>query len=466
VAGKQTKSKSSDLSSPAPSLGGALAGAVVTTAGMDAMYSLGSSMGHDMFGELATIGTLEQAPEDPVQAFREAALGNFVGMVDEAHCLALLGVMTPAQLGEVAGDAGLLGLIGSAFNPAELRAAAEIGGAVLGAKLFEQRFQIPMKGRYEHTGEHRGGQQSSNSDIRDAERDNDGEVLIEWEHQDILDVWDILATLPAHDVSENSVITAFESISGNRGFWGVSEARRGNGEIQLGQGLNDASPDRIEHTVRHEIGHAVHDLLRASVDAWLSAGVGFKVLGRGRDGCEALVNALGGFPDPSTSDKEHLLDLLEAHLNRTQWVSGDPIPEDDSDWQQMNPAVKMAVQTSSPAWYTNYGQHPSGEGGRVFFNHYYHNTMVFSPVAEAAIDATGDDYSAMSPMEFFANCYAEYFSDPAGYSDSSKWGGGLPASVKAFFKAHILERQPYQAPVEAGTINPELTTNNRSGVPH
>ncbi len=76
MAGKQTKSKSSDLSSPAPSLGGALAGAVVTTAGMDAMYSLGSSMGHDMFGELATIGTLEQAPEDPVQAFREAALGN------------------------------------------------------------------------------------------------------------------------------------------------------------------------------------------------------------------------------------------------------------------------------------------------------------------------------------------------------------------------------------------------------
>ncbi len=72
-------------------------------------------------------------------------------MVDEAHCLALLGVMTPAQLGEVAGDAGLLGLIGSAFNPAELRAAAEIGGAGLGAKLFEQRVKSPLKGRYEHT---------------------------------------------------------------------------------------------------------------------------------------------------------------------------------------------------------------------------------------------------------------------------------------------------------------------------
>jgi hypothetical protein len=464
MGGKQTKSKGVDTSAPASSPSAGLAGPGVTTAGAEAMYSLGSSMAHDMFGESAIVGSLDETPEDPVQALREAASGNFVGMVDERYCLALLGVMTPAQLSQVAGDAGLINSIGAAFNPAELRAAAGIGSAALATKLFEQRFGIPMKGRYEHTGEGNAGSQSSNSDVMDAERDNNGEVLIQWEHQDVLDVWDTLATLPAQDVSENSVIIAFEAISGRGAFWGVSEARGGSGEVMLGQAINDRSPQRLEHTVRHEIGHAVHDSMRSSVDAWLSSGVGFKVLGEGRAGCEALVNALGGFPDPDAADKEHLLDLLEGQLNSEQWVAKAPIPADDPDWLRMNPDVKLAVQTSSPQWYKQYTQHPTGDSGRVFFNHYYQNTMVFSPVAEAAINATADAYSAMSPMEFFANCYAEYFSDPAGYSDSSKWGGGLPGSVKAFFKTHILGRQPYAAPAESGTMNPELTTNNDSGV--
>ena len=71
-------------------------------------------------------------------------------------------------------------------------------------------------------------------------------------------------------------------------------------------------------------------------------------------------------------------------------------------------------------------------------------------MAKAAIAATGDNYSAMSEKEFFANCYAEYFADPAGAKDKTKWGGSLSADVKSFFKKHIVERHPYLYAAGAG----------------
>jgi hypothetical protein len=216
--------------------------------------------------------------------------------------------------------------------------------------------------------------------------------------------------------------------------------------------------------VRHEIGHAVHDLLSNVVDSWLDKQVGFRVLGSGRAGCRALVDSLGGFP--SEVNERHVLGLMNTYLESTEWGTKTPIPEDDAEWAKMPDAVKTAVRTSEANWYQNYKQHPKGSEGRVFFNHWYENTMCFSAVAEQAIDATGDDYSAMSPSEFFANCYAEYFGDPAGYIDPSKWGGGLPGSVKTFFRNHIVDRQPYAAPENKEAINPELSTNNESGVAH
>ena len=44
-----------------------------------------------------------------------------------------------------------------------------------------------------------------------------------------------------------------------------------------------------------------------------------------------------------------------------------------------------------------------------------------------------ENYSAMSEKELFANAYAEYFKDPAGKKDPTKWGGILPDDVKQFF---------------------------------
>jgi len=414
--------------------------------------SLMQSLAHDWGGEGATVGTLDTVPSDPVQALREAAAGNALGMVDEAHCLALIGVLSDTQAAQVAADNGIMTRLGWAFNNDELRKAAELGDRRMAKKFFIKRFGIKMKGRFEDAG----GDQTSN---QETGRAGPGETLLDWEHQDILDVWDQLALLPVQDVSENTAIKAFESISGTGAYWSG-----GPGEVQIGQAINDdPAHSTLDHTVRHEIGHAVHDLLESSVNAWLEKQVGFYVLGYGRDGCQALVDSLGGFP--SGVDQDHVLDLLDTYLNSESWGTANPMPDKDDDWKKMPASVKTAVEQSENSWYMNYKKHPKGSKGRVFFNHWYDNTMCFSAVAEQAINATGDDYSAMSPSEFFANCYAEFFGDPAGYTDPKKWGGKLPGTVQTFFRNHILDRQPYAAPEDKKSINPALTTNNESGIP-
>ena len=412
--------------------------------------SLGASLWHDVSGTGAEVGTLAAAPTDLMEALKEEASGNLVGMVDESKCLALIKAMAPDVSRRIVSDAQLTANLLAAFNDDELRAAAAVGSREVAEWAFEQRFGIELKGRVENSA---GNQVSENENATVPA----GGAQVLWQQQDILDVWDVLATLPESHVEENTAIKAFEAISGNRGFWSPS-----TGEVQLGQRLNDQSAARIDHTVRHEIGHAVHDSMRSTIDAWLNNDIGFRVLGYQRAGCEALVEALGGFP--SGVNKTHVLNLLDAYLASTSWSTKNPIPPGDAEWAKMPNTVHTAVNASSSNWYQNYKSHPSGVGGRVFFNHYYENTMVFSAVAEAAIDATGDNYSAMSPAEFFANCYAEYFGNPAGFVDSSQWGGRLPGPVKAFFRNQVLHRQPYAAPEQPGQVAPTETTSNTSGL--
>jgi hypothetical protein len=456
--------------------------------------SLAQSLGHDLAGLFEESATAPEfsaplvMPEDPVSALKIAAEGNFLGMVDERTCLSLIAGMNEGQRRDVWADDDTMEALAKAFNRGEQRAMLEMLNASLadfigsptfsllfsefpsGArlttterrdlyeaalqasgstleKLFEKRFNVEVTGRLEDT---------EGNEVFEASPIANQTSNIQWADEDLRDVWEILNTLPDKDVSQNTALDAFQAISGNRGFWSSSR-----GDVMLGQTLNDSGASRIEHTVRHEIGHAVHTQLRSTVDSWLDNEIGFVILGQGRDGCEALVNQLGGFPGPV--DKSHVLDLLDGYLNRGSWSADTPIAAFDPDWQMMPLSVKDATVSSNQNWYQQYSQHPRGDGGRVFFNHYYENTMMFSAVAEAAIDATGVDYSAMSPNEFFANCYAEYFHDPAGFTHPNRWGGGLPSSVKAFFKNVIVDRQPYAPPESSATISPNVSTRHDTG---
>ena len=88
-----------------------------------------------------------------------------------------------------------------------------------------------------------------------------------------------------------------------------------------------------------------------------------------------------------------------------------------------------------------------------------------SEEAVSVVKATRDNYTAMSEKEFFANCYAEYFKDPNGYMDHSKWGGNLPGKVQKFFADHIVDRQPYTPPDDNSQASKESPPPPSGGMP-
>ncbi|MBK9643588.1 MAG: hypothetical protein IPO67_00260 [Deltaproteobacteria bacterium] len=347
---------------------------------------------------------------------------------------------------------------------------ADVSGAKL---LFEHRFNHTLSGRYE---------------TADGEGTNwlgymfsSGAREINWTVENIRAVWDELEFLPDQDVSDNTVLSAFQAISGDRGFWS------GGDTIQLGEGLRTATwqPDRLGHTVRHEVGHAVHDQLAGTVNAWLQSSIGFWYSGGGRAGLESLINTLGGWPEKWTDSagaeqdfgddqKSAVLDMLEAHTGGSpSFTAATTLPDPaapasdlDRQWAAMKPAVLSCFRLSANRWYDNYAAMPTGANGKYFWNHWYKKPYYFSGNAETAIVATGDNYSAMSEKEFFANCYAEYFEDEAGYTDHSLWGGSLNAPVKSFFASCIVDRQPYAPPDGTSTDGtaPGVSQANASGI--
>lgn len=285
----------------------------------------------------------------------------------------------------------------------------------------------------------------------------------EWTMDNLLATWKQLDVLPDQDVSKNTVFATFNAISGGGGMYGYSSTTKGTA-VQIGQ---SASAHHLAHTVRHEIGHAVHDQIKGSVNPWLEKEVEFWFYGGSQDNVVTWLKALGEFPKSykgadgkdatfGEAEAKKVAGLIESWMGSGSWspTRATPIEGQAADVTAMYNAIpdtmKNGVTQSKANWYSNYTNFQTGAGGRRYFlNHWYHRAYYFGNVAKQAIDATGDDYTAMSEFEFFANCYAEYFKDPAGYTNHDKWGGSLPASVKKFFKNHVLDRNPYKGPEAA-----------------
>lgn len=289
-------------------------------------------------------------------------------------------------------------------------------------KLFEIRFKHPLKDK---TGS--------------------------WTMANIKVVWHQLDHLPEQDVSDETIFTAFYAIAGGGGFYTW-------GDIELGE---DIDATHMPHTVRHEVGHGVHDHLQGQVNPWLQNDMSFWYTGTDDGGLESWVQGLGGYPDKYVGPdaKEYPFDdtakawvksMIRSYTGSGSWDPARATPDEgEGDWQKamwaaMPETVKNACAQSVSYWYTNWRNFQVGTDGKKYFlNHWYNRAYTIGPTASNAIEATGEDYTSMSEYEFFANCYAEYFEEPEGVDDASKWGGSLPSSVQDFFKMCVLERHPY-----------------------
>lgn len=285
-----------------------------------------------------------------------------------------------------------------------------------------------------------------------------------WTLPVITAVWDQLALLPDADVTELTVLTTFNAIQGAGGFGPSWEAPTVVNTIQLGEAN---SPAHMGHTVRHEIGHAVHAEMPATINSWLQNEIGFWFLSDDDTGYTQWITELGGFASTYTdaagdeqafgdAEKAKVVALLDSYVGGgSSWSAARATMTDGVDatdallWSAMPQNVQDAVVNSPSHWYQNYSSFSAGTKGTYFLNYWYARPFWMSAAAKAVVDSTGRAYTAMSEKEFFADAYAEYFKDPAGYADETKWGGNLPAGVKNFFQAQIVDRQPYTPPAPA-----------------
>jgi len=279
------------------------------------------------------------------------------------------------------------------------------------------------------------------------------EISGHWTMNLMKGMWRQLAALPPQDVSKNTAITTFQAIAGGGGFGPSWEAPDTINTIQIGEDNIDG--EYLEHTVRHEVGHGVHTQIPGPVNSWLQNDMQFWFTD-----WDTWIQELGGYPQKfwhssgqwvNVDDawKGALRDIVRTFTGSSSWSPARATPEAGlhpdlvAAWQAMPAAVKNACLQSKPYWYDNYQNFQAANGKRYFLNHWYNRPFTIGNKAFSTVASTNDTYTAMSEKEFFANCYAEYFADPAGVHDQSKWGGTLPADVKAFFKTCIVQRHPY-----------------------
>lgn len=346
-------------------------------------------------------------------------------------------------------------------------------GAAPAKAAFERRFGHALTERLEVTASP--GQEATEEDRRAGTA-----APVQWLPGDIRAVWNQMDVLPDGDVTGSTIFVALQAIRSDSfasGYWTAPN-------IQITQGAG-ATPSSLQHTVRHEIGHAVEDgPLGESIRAWLKKDVGFWYMSAKEAGIAELVGDLGGWPRSWTdasgasksfgeSEQQRVEALLIAHSGSTRALSATgralpnptaPTTDDERLYAALNPRIQSCFALSADHWFYQHTTLPRGPRGRVFYNHYYERPYYFSDLAETTVNAIGDSYTAMSESEFFANCYAEYFKDPAGCNDHARWGGALPAPVRQFFARVVLEHQPY-AEGSYGAASPGGTKAPASAAP-
>lgn len=270
-----------------------------------------------------------------------------------------------------------------------------------------------------------------------------------WTDDNIRVTWRQMSQLPAQDVNGNKN-TAISILTANGGNGGGTY-NSGTKKIDLGQ--NGGDEENLTETVRHEIGHGVHEQLKGEVNQWLKNDIGFVDVS-----FKDFVDELGGFPATYSYNgsqhafteqyKNDMVTLVDQSTGASSWSPVGPVgqgqdPQYAAMWAAMPAAVRNGVTQSKANWFSNFENFQKKNGSFYFLNHWYHTPMKFSQKAANVIHATNDKYAAMSDKEFFATSYAEYFRDPTGIKDHKNWGGNLPGSVKSFFKECIVQRNPY-----------------------
>lgn len=283
---------------------------------------------------------------------------------------------------------------------------------------------------------------------------------------DIDTLWRLLKNLPDSHVEGNSKLAEIELGEGGGGTYSPATH-----EIEIGS-AELAFKERFEDTLRHEVGHAVHEANPDLVNGWLWERFGwaeFQTTQQGIDDWAAQMGAAGGYGALTSAQKAQVRSLVrQACGPGSQWgPSLTPNAPTGSVWKEAGFGPRLAFENSGGNWYENTAQWYRANGRAFAVNFWYASLLC---VNEATLDfITGrmpDAYAAMSPAEFFAELYALYhdIGDPQRKN--------IPADVASWLKSNLggaSNRQPAKPrsagkPPRKGLVRPRRAAAARPGV--
>jgi hypothetical protein len=247
---------------------------------------------------------------------------------------------------------------------------------------------------------------------------------------DIDTLWRLLKNLPDSHVEGNAKLAEISLGAGSGGTYSPSAS-----EIEIGsQGL--AFKEYFQDTLRHEVGHSVHEGQPELVDGWLWQRFGWASFESDNAGIDAWAGLMLGkaWNGLAEAEKTQLRSLLrQACGPGSAWGPRvTPAAPRGSRWSDAAFGPRRAFEQSGENWYENHARWYRANGRAFAINFWYASLIV---VDEATLDfieeRLPDAYAAMSPAEFFAEVYALYY-DPDDPRRSK-----LPADVLAWMEENL-----------------------------
>ncbi|MFY9511137.1 MAG: CpXC domain-containing protein [Rubrivivax sp.] len=259
---------------------------------------------------------------------------------------------------------------------------------------------------------------------------------------DIDTLWRLLKNLPDSHVEGNAKLA---EISLDLGGGGGSYSP-GSMEIEIGS-TELVMKERFEDTLRHEVGHAVHEAHADLINGWLWEQFGwasFEPTQAGIDDWVALMGAGSGWAALNNTQKTQMRALIrQACGEGSVWKpTVTPNAPVGSAWRDnKNFGPRLAFERSGENWYEHHaGWYRAGQ--RAFAVNFWYGTLMCVKVStlDFISERMPDNYAAMSPGEFFAELYAVV------YDSDDPRRKKLPAELRKFFDTTLAQLAPGKAP--------------------
>lgn len=265
---------------------------------------------------------------------------------------------------------------------------------------------------------------------------------------DIDTLWKLLKNLPDSNVEGNVKIDELKLEPGEGGGWYEPWSH----DIYIETGALGRR-EWFEDVVRHEVGHAVHEMYKARVDPMLESQFGWRRFPATEAGVDDWVQLIGGWGALTSQERADVRGFLLTALGPGEkWTPG-PAPHAPlgHPWNGPDFGPRLAYEQTGAHWFRNF-QNWYQAGGRAFFlNYWYRELMAVGTKTLALVARMPSNYAAMSPFEFFAELYALYYD----LDDPKR--GIIPAAVVTWLGQNI------GVPDANAPARPDLHPAHRSG---